>query len=1066
MIFSHALHENSLLRQKIVADTAIDENEQVKLLLKLIKSNNTRDQFINQLAGDLVQQVRDRQAEQHGILAFIRQYSLSTEEGVVLMCLAEALLRIPDAATADKLIKDKLSSSNWQQHLGESHSLFVNASTWGLMLTGKIVRLESDVTNNVNHYLYSLISKSSEPVIRAALKEAMRFMGQQFVISETIEAAIQFSKNNNNEKIYSFDMLGEAAITNKMAQDYFNAYLHAINTVSNKLNNKKINYSNSISIKLSALHPRYEYAQQGSFKETLYPKLKQLIELAIEKNVALTIDAEEANRLDIMLDAFKFMFNIATKYNWSGLGLAVQAYQHRSLSVINWLDDISSKTHCSISVRLVKGAYWDTEIKLAQQLGLQHYPVYSRKENTDLSYLCCAQRLLKCDYIYPQFATHNAHTIASIISYSNITEQTANDSNKFEFQRLYGMGELLYDSLLKHYQITCRIYAPVGAYKSLLPYLVRRLLENGANTSFVQRIEDHSIDIKNIIESPINRVSHNTNHYHPNIPLPCELLQAQTHQETRIMATGIDLTHSEQLNKLNKVFTQCYSKQYYARPLINENSNSSKNDKQQILTITNPADINDIVGEVTLATAEDIHTSMKLAKSAFATWSKTDVKIRAEYLYTLSDLIEDNKLELIALCVREAGRCIPDAISEIREAVDYCRYYADQALSLFQDQLLPGPTGENNILQFQARGIYACISPWNFPIAIFTGQIAAAMVSGNCVLAKPAQQTSLCASKIISLCYQAGIPDGVISFIPSSSKIISIPLLSHPDLSGVVFTGSLASANAIQQNLAKRDGAMIPFVAETSGMNCLIADSSALLEQLSIDVINSAFNSAGQRCSSLRFLYLQDDIADKVIELLIGAVQQLQILNPKNLAADIGPLIDKNALDKITAHHEFLNNSEFATSLYHKNLDPESHSNLNGFYIAPAIYEITHLSQIPNEIFGPILHIIRYQQQNLIDVIQQINDSGYGLTLGVHSRILSTIETVVNHANIGNVYVNRNMIGAVVGVQPFGGRGRSGTGPKAGGPHYLASFCIEKTVSHNTAAIGGNTQLLSLNSES
>ncbi|MFV2059074.1 MAG: proline dehydrogenase family protein, partial [Gammaproteobacteria bacterium] len=608
MVFPHPLNEISSLRQKIVNNTAVDENTHINYLLSIIKQNKTSDIAIQQLSSSLVQQVRDRQLEQHGMLAFIRQYNLSTEEGVVLMCLAEALLRIPDAATANKLIKDKLTSSDWRQHLGASHSLFVNASTWGLMLTGKLVQLQSNVTSNVNQYLNSFISKSSEPVIRAALKEAMRFMGQQFVISETIEAATTLSNNKNQENLYSFDMLGEAAITNSMAEQYFKSYLQAINAIATKSNNTKLNYSNSISIKLSALHPRYEYSQQHNFTEQLYPRLKKLIERAIEKNVALTIDAEEANRLDIMLDAFEYLYNIAITRNWNGLGLAVQAYQFRSVAVIKWLDEISSRSNCVISVRLVKGAYWDTEIKIAQQLGLDYYPVFSRKQNTDLSYLCCAQLLLDSDYIYPQFATHNAHTIASIITYAEITEQTTYHSAPCEFQRLFGMGDLLYDSLLKKYKIPCRVYAPVGEYKSLLPYLVRRLLENGANTSFVQRIEDHSIDIATIIESPIAQVNQNKNHYHPNIPLPCNVLSDKfqknsvipdsKNHDNRILASGLNLTHLDQLTKLDGVFKVCYSQQFHSKPQINDSTKSGSTQQPQFLKIYNPANLNDFLGEV------------------------------------------------------------------------------------------------------------------------------------------------------------------------------------------------------------------------------------------------------------------------------------------------------------------------------------------------------------------------------------------------------------------------------------------------------------------------------------
>jgi len=1057
MIFSSSIQDISPLRQKIVDHTVMDENKYLDYLLQAINPDSTSKPAIEKLAGYLVQQVRQRQAEQRGILVFIRQYNLSTEEGVVLMCLAEALLRIPDAATANKLIKDKLSNTNWEQHLGESHSLFVNASTWGLMLSGKLVNLDSKVTKNFNHYFYSLIGKSTEPVIRTALKEAMRIMGQQFVIAETIENAV--NNNISKNKTFSFDMLGEAAITNQMAEDFFKSYLQAINVISSNATSTDLTLSNSISIKLSALHPRYELSQRHKLIKELYPKLKRLIESAIQHNIAITIDAEESDRLDIMLDAFEYMYRIAVSNNWSGMGLAVQAYQYRSLPIIEWLNKLSCDSSCLITVRLVKGAYWDTEIKLAQQLGFEYYPVFTRKENTDLSYLCCAQRLLRCDKLYPQFATHNAHTIASIILYSKTRNSRSEITTpKFEFQRLFGMGELLYDSLAKEYNIPCRIYAPVGPYKTLLSYLVRRLLENGANTSFVQRIENTEIAIASIVKSPIDQVKQNTNHYHPDITLPANLFP-----DNRINASGINLSDMNCLNKINTIFIKKYTKQSIVpaviSPIINGKSNINATIPRHKINSINPADKNDLIATIELANENDITSAVESAQNAFQEWSTVDANIRANYFLKLSDLIEENKIELVSVIVREAGRCIPDAVSEIRETIDFCRYYAKQSLVLFQGKSLDGPTGETNILQFKPRGIYVCISPWNFPMAIFTGQLVAALVTGNCVLAKPAQQTSLCAYEIIKLCYRAGIPHSVLHFIPASSNDISVPLLNHPNISGVVFTGSLTSANNINSVLSKRTDGIIPLIAETSGMNTMIVDSSALVEQVVTDVIRSAFNSAGQRCSSLRVLFLQDEIADTIIELLLGAVKELMISDPKFLSTDLGPLIDTKSLDKIKHHNEFLSNSDFAKCI----IAGDVVKNCNGFFISPSIYEITRLAQIPDEVFGPVLHIIRYPQSHLSAVISEINNSGYGLTLGIHSRIASTIDKITTQTKVGNIYINRNIIGAVVGVQPFGGVGRSGTGPKSGGPNYLASFCTEQVISHNITAIGGNTQLLSLN---
>ncbi len=1013
MIFSNPTKNYVYSRQQIVDHYTLDENNYVDTLMSTLINNTTTEHAIHELATSLVEEVRARHSEQKGILAFIRQYNLSTEEGVVLMCLAEALLRIPDLATANKLIKDKLSDCNWEQHLGESQSLFVNASTWGLMLSGKIIRFESQFTNSIGHYINALISKSSDAIIRAALKEAMHIMGKQFVISNNIKDAVK------NQALYSFDMLGEAAITTGTAQYYFESYLQAIKTIGlNKTDNKP----NNISIKLSALHCRYEFAQQQILITELYPKLHILLETAIEYNTAITIDAEESNRLDIMLDAFSFMYNIAVKHKWPQLGIVVQAYQYRSLFILKWLNEITTDNNCQISVRLVKGAYWDTEIKIAQQQGFAYYPVFTRKENTDLCYLCCVQYLFQCVAIYPQFASHNAHTIASIIQFSR-----SNKEKPYEFQRLFGMGELLYDSLYKKHAINCRIYAPVGNYKSLLPYLVRRLLENGANNSFVQQIENPNINLSSITRSPLERVKKNSPHHNTLIPLPKNIFYSE-----RENASGINLTNINEVTKLDLAFTEF------------QNNND--------------------MPTLELASVNDINASMSRAKSAYQSWSKSSVSVRVECLMNLAALMETHKYQLITLIVTEAGRCISDAISEVREAIDFCRYYAQQARLLFKTESLTSPTGETNVLSLHARGIYTCISPWNFPIAIFTGQITAALVTGNCVLAKPAQQTSICALKIVELCHQAGIPTSVLQLIHSSSLVVSDSLLRHADLSGVVFTGSLATANKIKQTLASRSGAIIPFIAETSGMNAMIADSSALPEQLVLDVLSSAFNSAGQRCSSLRFLYLQDDIADDIIELLKDAVSELKVSDPTLLATDIGPLIDKASKNKISEHLKFLSQSDFATKIVDINLDSPQ-LNSTELFIHPAIYEIKHLSQITNEVFGPVLHVIRYQQQNLITVVDEINNSGFGLTLGIHSRINSTINTVTKHAKIGNIYVNRNIIGAVVGVQPFGGLACSGTGPKAGGPHYLNSFCTEQVISTNTSAIGGNQNLLNMTDE-
>ncbi len=1030
-------------RTQLNATYAADEADVVAGLLAQALLPAVERDLVLARATELVARVRAKTGQQSAVESFMREYDLSSEEGVLLMCVAEALLRIPDTETAEALIRDKLGEANWESHLGKSASVLVNASTWGLMLTGRLVSLAEETQRNFVGALKRLVARSGEPVVRLAVRQAMRIMGHQFVMGRTINEALSRSQEKANRPYrYSYDMLGEAALTAADAARYHQAYKMAIGAIGARGPYQSVIDAPSISVKLSALHPRYEIAKRARVVAELTPKLLELAQLAKSNGIGMTVDAEEADRLELSLDVIGAVFADSTLAGWNGFGLAIQAYQKRCSALIDWLADQAKRSGQRWCTRLVKGAYWDSEVKRAQEGGHRGYPVFTRKPNTDVSYLACAKRLLDYDDLfYPQFATHNAHTIAAIHHYAK--------GRPFEFQRLHGMGTDLYAEVIgeKNLNVPCRVYAPVGSHEDLLPYLVRRLLENGANTSFVNRIVDESLPIHELIADPCEVVRQFDSIAHPRIPLPLHL-----YGESRKNSMGINLANHDELSSLSAAVNAAV-KPWRAAPLV-----PGAVIKAAPIIVTDPADRNRTVGEWIASDAAIVSKALENANAAQPGWDQTPAAARAKILEHAGDLLETHHAELIALCVREAGKTVPDGIAEVREAVDFCRYYAAQARKEFgQPQTLPGPTGESNQLFLHGRGVFACISPWNFPLAIFVGQIAAALVAGNAVIAKPAEQTNLIAYRATQLLHEAGVPPAVLQLLPGDGATVGAALCSDPRVSGVAFTGSTETARAINRALAARDAAIGTLIAETGGQNVLIADSSALPEQLVKDAIASSFGSAGQRCSCLRVLLVQEDIADKVIAMLGGAMDELVVGDPGLLATDVGPVIDEDARRMLESHAARMDKE---AKLIKAVKLPET--TRNGTFVAPRAYEIDSLTQLQREVFGPILHVVRYKAKDLDAVIEQVNATGYGLTLGIHSRIDSTVQAIATRAKVGNCYVNRNMIGAVVGVQPFGGEGLSGTGPKAGGPHYLLRFATERTLTINTTAAGGNASLLTL----
>jgi len=1002
----------------------IDEDVFLKELIPLARPSDQERVFIEKKTTELVNYVRLDKNTIHLIDALLLEYSLDTKEGIILMCLAEALMRIPDAPTVDALIKDKLKSADWQAHLKKSDSVFVNASTWGLLLTGKVVTLGINKQHKSTDVIKRLVSKISEPIIRQVMNKAMKIMGHQFVLGCSIKEAKKngraFSKKGF---LYSYDMLGESALTKTDANKYLQSYRDAIETLGAIENNKD---NSSVSIKLSALHPRYESANKERILSEMFASVSGLIERARVLNVAITIDAEEADRLELSLILFEKLYRSAVVKGWGKLGLVVQAYSKRALAVLTWLAGLAKAQGDCIALRLVKGAYWDSEIKLSQLNGYLNYPVYTRKESTDVAYLACARFLLSAHIqglIYPQFASHNAHSISAIVSMASHSD--------YEFQRLYGMGESLYNHVVSMYGSKVRIYAPVGSHKDLLPYLVRRLLENGANSSFVNRLIDAKCPISQLIEHPVDVLESRPTLQNGLICLPGDIFS------DRKNACSVNIDIESEAQPFQEKIDSQMEKQWVGGSLLNgEKILSNKNKAHDQHQITAPYDRGINVGEVTYAGDKDVENALENAFEFYPTWSNLAVELRAGYLQKLADLLEENMPELIALCHKEAGKTLHDSIDEVREAVDFCRYYAQQAIDNFSEAKdLVGFDGVTRQIIRQGKGVFVCISPWNFPLAIFLGQVSAALVSGNTVIAKPAESTSLIAYRAVELLLETGIAKEAIQLLVGTGANIGTKLTSDKRVTGVVFTGSTATAQRINKTLAARNVTPATLIAETGGQNVMIVDSTALPEQVVRDVIRSAFASAGQRCSALRVLFIQTDIADRVIELIQGAMDELQVGLPYLHRTDVGPVIDKNAKKQLLNHIDALIKDNILVNKLSLSTDCD-----DGDFVPPTAIEIKHLSQLSKENFGPILHIIRYEADRLNAVIDQVNDLGFGLTMGIHSRNELNYLKIEKYSRVGNCYINRDQVGAVVGVQPFGGQGLSGTGPKAGGSCYLLRF--------------------------
>ncbi|MEZ9267623.1 bifunctional proline dehydrogenase/L-glutamate gamma-semialdehyde dehydrogenase PutA [Vibrio splendidus] len=1004
----------------------VDETQWLEQLLPLATPSESEKQQITDKTTSLIEAIRADKTSIQMIDALLLEYSLDTQEGILLMCLAEALMRIPDSATADALIRDKLSVADWKSHLKNSDSVFVNASTWGLMLTGKVVGLSSS-EQSAGQAVNRLVNKLSEPVIRKAMHQAMKVMGHQFVLGRSIAEAQKNGKSMRDKGFtYSYDMLGEAALTTADANKYFKDYLMAIEAVGRDTYvSSKSSPAPSVSIKLSALHPRYEVANEDRVLTELCDTLEQLLRRAVELDVAITIDAEEADRLELSLKLFEKLYRTDLVKGWGKFGLVIQAYSKRALPVLVWLNRLAKEQGDLIPLRLVKGAYWDSEIKWSQQAGFTDYPVYTRKEATDVAYLACARYLLSPSVrgnIFPQFASHNAHTVSAI---AVMTEH-----KDFEFQRLHGMGDSLYNHAMEAYQQSVRIYAPVGSHKDLLPYLVRRLLENGANSSFVHRLVDARCPVAELTQHPVDMLLAFDTLHNTKIPLPPAVFPERKN------SYGVNIDIESEAHQFEEQVKAFLNNQWTAGPVINGESLAESMIKadQNVEQVTAPYDRRINVGQVAFANLDHVSAAITGADAAFADWNATSVETKAAALDKLADLMEDNLAELVAICHQEAGKTIHDSVDEVREAVDFCRYYAKQADNL-QGFELKGFDGQTRIASRQGRGVFVCISPWNFPLAIFLGQITAALVAGNTVVAKPAEQTSLIAARAVELMNEAGFPAGTIQLLPGRGAEIGSALTSHDAIAGVAFTGSTPTAQRINVSLASRNAKPVPFIAETGGQNAMIVDSTALPEQVVRDVIRSAFASAGQRCSALRVLYIQEDIADRVVALIHGAMDELSVGIPHLHKTDVGPVIDQNAKQKLLAHLENMTNTQKKVAQLSLGSDCE-----HGDFVPPSAFEIDDISCLKEEQFGPVLHIVRFKASELAQVVDQINQTGFGLTMGIHSRNETTYRWIEKHIRVGNCYINRDQVGAVVGVQPFGGQGLSGTGPKAGGPHYLYRF--------------------------
>ena len=1055
LVFRTPPPPQSALRAQIGVAHRQGEDDAVRAILAAAELPAAARDRIAATARGLVMAVRRERLGKGGLDAFLQEYRLSSPEGVALMCLAEALLRIPDSETVDRLIRDKIASADWQRHLGHSGSLFVNASTWALMLTGRLLRPDGVAPGvgpggdaDLGSILRRFIARSGEPVWRQAVTAAMRILADQFIMGRTIEDALERARGAERRGYrHSFDMLGEAAKTMEDAERYHAAYARAIAAIGKAASGRPIGEAPGISVKLSALHPRYELAQHGRVMRELLPSLSALAGDARAVGIGFTIDAEEADRLELSLDLVEALALAPDLAGWDGLGVAVQAYQKRALAVVDWLAELALRARRRLMVRLVKGAYWDSEVKRAQERGLDGYPVFTRKVATDVSYLACARRMIDAGgAFYPQFATHNAHTLAAIL-------ELAGGRVDWEFQRLHGMGEALYGEVVGPDKLNrpCRVYAPVGSHEELLAYLVRRLLENGANTSFVNRIQDEKEPIDDIIADPIAQLARLPVKRHPRIPVPRDLFQP-----VRRNSRGLDLADPHALGELQGGLAEAVRRPWHAGPIVGGIELAGAGEP-----VRDPSDRRREIGTVANASPEAVDESLARAVRAAPAWDQTPADSRAALLERAADLYERDRARLMALIIREGGRTIPAALSEVREAADFLRYYAARARADFAvPERLPGPTGERNELALHGRGVFACISPWNFPLSIFTGQVAGALAAGNAVVAKPAEQTPLVAAAAVRLMLSAGIGADVLQLLPGSGESIGGALVADPRIAGIAFTGSTETARAINLALAQRPGPpgpIVPLIAETGGQNAMIVDSSALAEQVVADVVISAFDSAGQRCSALRLLYLQEDVAERILAMLRGAMAELQIGDPALLLTDIGPVIDDEAHQNLERHAARM--AREGRLIHQCRLPPETG---HGSFFAPRAFEIDRADRLEREVFGPILHVIRWPADRLDVVLDQIARTGYALTLGIHSRIDDTARHILDRLPIGNTYVNRNMIGAVVGAQPFGGERLSGTGPKAGGPRYLHRFATERTVSVDTTAAGGNANLLSL----
>ncbi|WP_274628554.1 bifunctional proline dehydrogenase/L-glutamate gamma-semialdehyde dehydrogenase PutA [Arvimicrobium flavum] len=987
------------IRSEIRANYLPDETEAVARLAAATELSVDRRAEIVRRAGDLVRAVR-ASSDPRLMEVFLSAYGLSTKEGVALMCLAEALLRVPDTETIDELIRDKIAPHDWSGHTGGSSSIFVNASTWALMLTGRVL---DESEGGVEGILRGMVRRLGEPVIRTAVSAAMREMGEQFVLGRTISEAVRRGRAMISKGyLYSFDMLGEAARTEADALRYHRAYADAIAALASSSSGADTRYNHGISVKLSALHPRYEVSQRETMLPVMIDGLRSLALAARSAGMGLNVDAEEADRLDLSLDVIEGVLSEPQLADWHGFGVVVQAYGPRAAFAIDWLYELAARLDRRIMVRLVKGAYWDTEIKRAQTMGLSGYPVFTRKPNTDVSYLACARKLLSMtDRIYPQFATHNAHTVAAVLA-------MASDRESFEFQRLHGMGEALHETVRKQEGTRCRIYAPVGAHSDLLAYLVRRLLENGANSSFVHQITDTDVRVEDIVRDPLTAIETHGPAENPSIPRPASIFGAG-----RRNSRGWDITDITTLDAIEASKAELAgNNRWHAAPVTPARGHGTER------SITNPARPKDVAGTVLEADAALVDKAVKIAVEAQPAWAARPVGERAAILQKAANLYETNAVEFFALATREAGKTLTDGIAEVREAVDFLRYYAAEA-----------PSAEAGT---EARGAIACISPWNFPLAIFTGQIAAALVTGNSVLAKPAEQTPLIAAHAVALLHEAGVPKDVLQLLPGDGPTVGAPLTADPRIAGVCFTGSTEVAKMIEAALAANAAPDAMLIAETGGMNAMVVDSTALPEQAVRDILASAFQSAGQRCSALRLLYVQKDVEHKMLEMLKGAMEALSVGDPWLVSTDVGPLIDDEAQASI---------GDYCASMEKQGrLIARVDAPADGRFVAPHVFRVKGIEEMQREVFGPVLHVATFEADEIDAVIAAINRKGYGLTFGLHTRIEARVQHIVDGIHAGNIYVNRNQIGAVVGSQPFGGEGLSGTGPKAGGPHYLRRF--------------------------